>query len=101
MNTKLFILGFLLMASTALVSAQCQGKGKGNGHCNSTCKDSAYVDNNKNGICDNYENRTTNVSGNQGKCKGNGNGQGKGNCKNFVDANKNGICDNHENRTKK
>lgn len=40
-----------------------------------------YVDANKNGVCDNYENRNYNVKG-----KGSG----------FVDANKDGVCDNRE-----
>lgn len=46
-------------------------------------KQGKYVDANKNGICDNFENKNDNVKG-----KGFG----------FVDANKNGICDNYENK---
>jgi len=59
MKTKLFITGLALMAITTLASAQNNGvsqsqqKGTGSGL--------AYVDANKNGICDNCENRTSNV----------------------------------------
>ena len=61
MKTKLFITGLALMAITTLASAQNNGvsqsqqKGTGSGL--------AYVDANKNGICDNYKNRTSNVPG--------------------------------------
>jgi hypothetical protein len=107
MKAKLFITGLAFMAVSALASAQNPGtqRRNGNGRCNGTGEGAAYVDNNKNGICDNYENRSTNVSGNKGKgsgkCNGKGQGQGKGKGKNFVDANKNGICDNSEASQKK
>jgi hypothetical protein len=61
MKTKLFITGLILMAMTTLANAQnnvvnqSRQKGTGNGL--------AYVDANKNGICDNYENRTSDVPG--------------------------------------
>lgn len=106
MKTKLFITGLVLMAATALVNAQ-PGNGQGCGKCKGNGKGAAYVDNNNNGVCDDYENRQSGAAvkkGNgAGKCNGTGqrqgNGQGKG--KNFVDANKNGVCDNYEARTKK
>ena len=111
MKTKLFITGLALMAITTLASAQNNGvsqsqqKGTGSGL--------AYVDANKNGICDNYENRTSNlpagrrniycrfnVQGQQGlglgQRQGNGMGQGQGRNRNFVDADKNGVCDFYE-----
>ena len=97
MKAKLIFTGLALVAITAFASAQCQGNGAGK--CDGKCKGANFVDTNKNGICDNYENRTDSVSGNKLKCKGQGHKQGKG--KNFVDANKNGVCDNYENRMKK
>lgn len=123
MKTKLFITGLALMAITTLASAQNNGinqsqqKGTGSGL--------AYVDANKNGICDNYGNRTSNVPGGrrniycrfniqgqqgqglgqrqrlrngigQGQRQVNGMGQGQGRNRNFVDADKNGVCDFYE-----
>jgi len=102
MKTKLFLTGMFLMALTAVVNAQTPGGGRGNGQGNGTCQGTAYVDSNKNGVCDNYENRTANVQAKKSNGKNNGNGNGNGCCKrkgkgrNFVDANKNGVCDNYE-----
>ncbi len=99
MKAKLFITGLALMAATAIVSAQTPDSTKRGGHgkCNETGKCAQFVDNNKNGVCDNFENRQANASGckgkGHGKCDGTGN-HGKG--KNYVDANKNGVCDNQE-----
>lgn len=90
MKTRLFFTGLAIMAATTFATAQ-DGMGKGRGQCNGTGKCSSFVDNNKNGVCDNYESRAANGKGN-GHC--NRHGQGKG--KNFVDANKNGVCDNKE-----
>lgn len=110
MKTKIFLTGLALMAVAAFTSAQNPSGGKGNGHgnCNGTTKCSAFVDANKNGICDTYETRTTNASvgkGNGGICTGTGSGQGqiqgKGKGVNFVDVNQNGVCDTYEARTKK
>ncbi|MGC8865035.1 MAG: hypothetical protein ACP5O2_04845 [Bacteroidales bacterium] len=53
----------------------------------STFQPGRFVDENQNGICDNYEARPA-----QGRGWGRGYGQGP----NFVDANKNGICDYRE-----
>jgi hypothetical protein len=91
MKTKLFITPLTLMAITVFATAQNQGNGRGNGRCNGTGKGAAFVDANKNGICDNNEKGTANFSGKKGNGKG----------KTFVDANKNGICDNKENLDKK
>lgn len=117
MKAKIFLSGLVLVAGLAFASAQnpVKGNGNGNGTCNVTGKSSAFVDTNKNGICDTYENRTTNTAVRKGKGNGNcngackglgqgkgqglGNGQGKG--KNFVDANQNGVCDTYEARNKK
>jgi hypothetical protein len=105
MKTKIFLTGLALVALTAFASAQNPVAGRGNGTCNGTGKGSAFVDANKNGICDTYENRTANASGKKGngRCDGTGQGQGqgKGKGRNFVDANQNGVCDTYEARTKK
>ena len=58
MKTKLLITGLAFMAITTLVSAQNQGASQG--PMNGTGKGSAFVDANKNGICDNYENSKPN-----------------------------------------
>lgn len=106
MKAKIFLTGLALVALTAFTSAQNpDGGNKGHGSCSGTAKCSAFVDANKNGICDTYENRTANTPAGKGNgtgnCTGNGQGQGKGKGKNFVDANQNGICDTYEARTKK
>jgi hypothetical protein len=115
MKTKLFFTALAILAASMVINAQAPGNKGGKGLCNGTFKSQAYVDNNKNGICDNYENRNsgtpaqkgkgigkcngTGQGTGQGKCQGKGNGQGKG--INFVDENNNGICDKFEARTKK
>jgi hypothetical protein len=103
MKTKVFLSVLALLAATTMINAQTTG----NGQRNETCKSSAYVDNNKDGICDNYQNRTTLVSGNKskGNCDGSRSGKGKGKGKGkgqiFVDANKDGVCDNYKSTTQK
>jgi hypothetical protein len=112
MKTKLLIIGLAFIAMTTLASAQNQGPGQR--HQNSTCRVAAFVDDNKNGICDNYENRLTNATFGTGNnnFKGYGGGkkqfngkcgmrQGKGYNRNFVDSDKNGICDFRETPGKK
>ncbi len=109
MKVKIFLTGLALVAVSAFANAQNQvaGKGNGNGTCNGTTKGAAFVDVNKNGICDTYENRSANTVVGQkkgngtGTCNGQGKRQGKGKGKNFIDANKNGVCDTYEARTKK
>ena len=111
MKGKIFLTGLALVAVTAFASAQNPTSSKGNGHgtCNGTAKCSAFVDANKNGICDTYETRTTNASGKKGNgtgtCTGAGMGQGqkqgKGKGVNFVDVNLNGVCDTFEALQKK
>lgn len=89
MKAKLILSGIVIFAAISLADAQgnCCAKAK----CNKDCKGTGYVDANKNGVCDNNENRADTTSVGKGKCKG----------KNFVDNNKNGICDNCEARNKK
>ncbi len=102
MKTKILLTGLALLAMTAFANAQepVNTRGNGNGSGRGTGQGTAFVDTNKNGICDNYENRSATVSGQKrGKGVCNGTGQGKG--KNFVDVNKNGVCDNYEARVKK
>lgn len=103
MKTKLFITALAIVAATTLASAQ-QGNGRGCGKCNGTGKGAAYVDNNSNGVCDNFENRKAGVTAKNTNTttaatpQTRGNGQGRG--RNYVDANKNGVCDTYEARTK-
>jgi hypothetical protein len=108
MKTKLIISGLAFLAITTVAGAQ--NNGAQNRQRNCTGKGIAYVDANKNGICDNYENSATATTpgkrrGN-GKCCGMGQGQrgmgqGQGRRINFVDADKNGICDYYEAAAKK
>ncbi|WP_010662176.1 hypothetical protein [Marinilabilia salmonicolor] len=71
---------------------------------------SGFVDNNADGVCDNFDGKRPGKglgpgNGNgqgrgQGKGLGrSGNGQGRGGNGNFTDSNKNGTCDNLENGT--
>ena len=116
MKTKLLITGLALVALTTLAGAQDQETGQR--QQNGKGKGSTFVDANKNGICDNYENRATTSTATAGNnnCQGYGHGlkqghrhgsgqqgmrQGRGYGKNFIDANKNGICDLRETPTKK
>ena len=116
MKTKLLITGLTFMALTTLVSAQNQGAGQR--QMNGKGKGTTFVDANKNGICDNYENRTStsttstgynNCQGcrrgqRHGQGQGSGQGgmrQGRGNNRNFIDENKNGVCDFRETPVKK
>ena len=77
MKVKFFLAGFALVAVTALASAQNPVAGRGNS--NGTSKSAAFVDANKNGICDTYENRASQTS--VGKRNGTGNCVGQGNRK--------------------
>ena len=126
MKTKLLITGLAFMAMTTLVSAQNTGAGQR--QMNGTGKGTAFVDTNKDGVCDNFEAAASNNRNGRGlanasaggnrrgmaTCQGRGpaNGQGRGmgtgegrgtgqGGKNFVDADKNGICDLYETESKK
>jgi len=126
MKTKLLITGLAFMAMTALLNAQNQGAGQR--QMNGTGKGTAFVDANKDGVCDNFETAASNnrngrrlanakASGNRrgmaagqgrgtshGQGRGMGPGQGRGTGQggtNFVDADKNGICDLYEKSQRK
>ena len=60
MKAKLILTGIALTALTAIAFTQQPGSGQG--QRNGTGKGTAYVDANKNGICDNYENKTANCA---------------------------------------
>ncbi len=105
MKIKFWITVLAVIAIGNLTMAQETTSVKGSAGVNTNRP--AFVDNNKDGICDNFG---TNKG--KGNCNGSGRGQGmrngKGNCKgqgqgagkrarvNFVDANNNGICDRRE-----
>ena len=74
-----------LSSSSALIAQTGKSEPTQN---NSTFEPGKFVDENKNGICDNYETRPLN---------GRGMGRGFGQGGRFVDANRNGICDYREN----
>ena len=126
MKTKLLITGLAFMAMTTLVSAQNTGAGQR--QMNGTGKGTAFVDTNKDGVCDNFEAAASNnrngrglanasAGGNRrgmeaGQGRGTAHGQGRGTGpgqgqrlkpggRNFVDADKNGICDIYESSAKK
>lgn len=119
MQTRILFIGLALTAFLAVGNAQTTTE-------NTTKKQTqtSFVDDNNNGVCDNYEARAATRQGNgqgkaycrgqgngNGQClrqgnrngqgKGQGNGQGLRNGKGqgqgqFVDANNNGVCDRRE-----
>ena len=110
MKTKLIISGLAFLAITTVVGAQNNRAQNRQGNC--TGKGIAYVDTNKNGICDKFENSASTTAprkklGNGKSCgmgqgqRGMGQPQGQGRRINFVDADKNGICDYNEVSAKK
>lgn len=109
MKTKAFITAMALVATIGLATAQNQNQAAKE-TAKTTQNGPAFVDNNNNGVCDNYENGTPgnpNANGKQRLFDGSGRGQGKGQGlrngrgqgRNFVDADKDGVCDNYENGT--
>jgi len=113
MKVKAIFAAIMLIAAVGVASAQNTNQTK-----NSESRKTCYVDANKNGVCDNYENGKCAVGNGKGLRDGsgrkNGNGQGRGYGKrdgsgranggrgaNYVDANNNGICDHRENANKK
>jgi len=119
MKAKLFITVLALVAATTLACAQ-DSIPRGQRLLNGTGRGPAYVDSNKNNICDNYEKGTPGGSqgqrngnfrgrgmgqrycwGQNGRGQGYVRGQGFGRGRNFVDSDKNGICDYYESVTKK
>lgn len=116
MKTKLIIASLALMAVTTLASAQ--NRGAGQGQMNGKGNGIAFVDADKNSICDNYEKRSSPTATRPGTGRFNGARKGQrqgkglayGQCgmhqgrnkqNNFVDADKNGICDYRETTEKK
>ncbi len=101
MKTKLFLTGLALVVVTIFASAQNStgGRGSCNRGCNGTNKCASFVDNNKNGICDTYENRSPGKGAKNGNCNGCGQGICKG--KNGAGANQKGVCNNSGPCTKK
>ncbi len=115
MKTRILFIGLALTAFIVAGNAQSTTD-------NTSAKKAktSFVDNNKDGVCDNYVVQATNGQGKayrngNGQCLRNGNGNrygvkrgnrrgkgqgirnGKGNGQGqFIDANKNGICDNKE-----
>ena len=111
MKTKIFLTVILLIAATAMINAQAQGRGRSSATQNAPRV--AWVDQDNNGVCDNF---TRGNPGGQGKgagkgngtCdgtakgkgtgKGNangaGNGTGKGKGTKFADTDNDGVCDN-------
>jgi len=107
MKASLIFSGLMLMAIATIASAQ--NAGAGHRQNNRSGRGSAFTDDNKNGICDNMENRNLSVSGNKGsgngktnmRGKGRQHFQGQGRGKYFADVNNNGICDRYETTVKK
>ncbi len=104
MKTKLIITGLALMALTTIANAQIRETGQRK--LDGTGRGPAYVDANKNGVCDNFENGTPGgMRGNRSaEFRGQGRGQrpgqgqkgirpGRGARNNFIDENNNGVCD--------
>jgi len=115
MKTKLLLTGLAFFAFTAFAGAQTANTN--NQPATTPANRGVWVDENKNGVCDNFENRGGNRGqGNGAACyrggrgKGNrgnwcgrgqgrgpgmgqGRGQGQPGGRNFIDENKNGVCD--------
>lgn len=109
MKTKVFITAMALVATIGLATAQNQNQTVKQ-TAKTTQNGPAFVDSNKNGVCDNFENgtqRNANANGKQrlldcsgrGQGKGMGMRSGRGQGRNFVDADKDGVCDNFKNGT--
>ena len=118
MKTKLLLTGLVFMAFTAFAGAQTTNTD--NQQVNPNGRRGAWIDENKNGVCDNFENRQGNRGPGNGGCRyrggrgnvnnggnwcgrgpgrGAGMGQGRAGGRNFIDENKNGICDYFEKST--
>ncbi len=111
MKTKIFISALAVILSAGLVTAQNQNQDQNQDNKQVTTtsqRGPAFVDNDNDGICDNFEKGTPgnpNANGKgrlldgSGRSRGQGYGvrNGRGGGRNFVDADKNGICDYYEN----
>jgi hypothetical protein len=109
MKTKkmLFMAAFLGLSALGVLFAQ-NGTTNANRNANATTVlRGSYVDNNKDGVCDNFAARHSNGVVGRGQGYGNGRGGGKGlgrgqgHGPNYVDKNNNGICDYRETTTQK
>lgn len=74
MKAQIFLTGLAIVALTTFANAQNPQCGRGN--CNGTGKGVAFVDNNKDGVCDNQG--TAKSGAQKGKRDGSGSGQGQG-----------------------
>ena len=92
MKARIFLTGLAIVALTTFASAQNPQGGRGNGNCNGTGKGVAFVDSNKDGVCDNFGTDKSAVQ--KGKRDGSGNciGQGKGNNSGKRQGSGNGSC---------
>ncbi|MGC9150589.1 MAG: hypothetical protein ACP5F6_02345 [Microbacter sp.] len=106
-KTMFFTVAFVALSAVGVAFAQ-NGTPNANGSANrAAVTRGSYVDNNKNGVCDNFEARHANGTVGRGQGYGNGRGGGKGlgrgqgHGPNYVDKNNNGICDYRETPTKK
>jgi hypothetical protein len=113
MKIKLWISVLAVVAISNFAMAQETPVAKQNASVDKNATRPAFVDNNKDGICDNFGVGQAKGNGNgsgrgqgmryrNGRCCGRGNGRGNGQGRaNFVDANNNGICDHRENPVSK
>jgi hypothetical protein len=107
MKTKFIITGLAFLAITTVAAAQNNRIPPRQNNC--TGKGVEYIDADKNGICDNYENSVASASQGKRRAKGNcgglrqgrGMGQGQGRKANFGDTDRNGIRDSNEAPAKK
>ena len=90
MKTIVFTIAFAMMTVTAFGQNNQQAKAANKVQTETvqTRKGPNFVDKNKNGICDNYEQGTRPARGQGRNAKGGG--------ANFVDKNKDGVCDNYQ-----
>ncbi|OQB29116.1 MAG: hypothetical protein BWY08_02238 [Bacteroidetes bacterium ADurb.Bin174] len=91
MRTIVFTIAFAMMTVVAFGQNNQQAKAANKAQTETkvqTRKGPNFVDKNKNGICDNYEQGTRPARGQKRNAKSGG--------RNFVDKNKDGICDNYQ-----
>ena len=90
MKAQIFLTGLAIVALTTFATAQNPQGGRGNRNCNSTGKGVAFIDINKDGICDNFGTSKSDLR--KGKRDGSGNGQGQGNNSGMRQGSGNGSC---------
>lgn len=116
---KKLVLSLALIAGMAFAASSVQAQNNGEKtEKQKTTKNvrSGFVDNNNDGVCDNYDGNRAGKGlgpgngqgqgrdqgkrlGRHGNGRGQGQGQGRGGNGNFADTNQNGTCDNLENGT--